>query len=191
MMGAGNSGASMYQANVNLNTGGGSKKQGITSRVGLTNWSNPAVQTNSNGQGRFKLICVNQLGGVGVGRSMFGGAFTQVRGIPRCTNALTLYMTSLTSLFAEPQSDTLCTIRSVDEFAVLDFKRTLTAQDPDTVVLVPVSGPRFTASVYQTVNKSVVVQKQYVVDILTALGDLTKLALFEAGKPLYLSARME
>jgi hypothetical protein len=63
-----------------LNTFGGDKKQGLTSRVGLDNWSNTAVQTYSNGYGRNNLVMMNQLGGVGAGKSMFNGRFTQVDG---------------------------------------------------------------------------------------------------------------
>jgi hypothetical protein len=81
MMGAGNATSTSYNSNVNLNTGGGNKKQGITSRVGLDNWANLAVQTYSNGYGRNKLFVMNQLGGVGAGRSMFNGRFTQVGGV--------------------------------------------------------------------------------------------------------------
>jgi hypothetical protein len=81
MMGAGNASSTKYNSNVNLNTGGGSKKQGITSRVGLDNWANLAIQTYSNGYGRNKLFVMNQLGGVGAGRSMFNGRFTQVDGV--------------------------------------------------------------------------------------------------------------
>jgi hypothetical protein len=80
MMGAGNASSTIYNTNVNLNTFGGNKKQGITSRVGLDNWANSAVQTYSNGYGRNKLFCMNQLGGVGAGRSMFNGRFTQTDG---------------------------------------------------------------------------------------------------------------
>jgi thiamine pyrophosphate-dependent acetolactate synthase large subunit-like protein len=81
MMGAGNSSSTIYNTNVNLNTFGGTKKQGITSRVGLDNWANSAVQTYSNGYGRNKLFCMNQLGGVGAGKSMFNGRFTQTDGV--------------------------------------------------------------------------------------------------------------
>jgi hypothetical protein len=81
MMGAGNASSTKYKTNVNLNTGGGDKKQGITSRVGLDNWANVAIQTYSNGYGRNKLFIMNQLGGVGVGKSMFNGRFTQVDGV--------------------------------------------------------------------------------------------------------------
>jgi hypothetical protein len=81
MMGAGNAGMSVYNVNTNLNTFGGSKKQGITSRVGLGPWANTAVQTYSNGYGRNKLFVINQLGGVGAGQSMFNRRFTQVDGV--------------------------------------------------------------------------------------------------------------
>jgi len=81
MMGAGNASCTKYNTNVNLNSGGGDKKQGITSRVGLDNWANVAIQTYSNGYGRNKLFIMNQLGGVGVGKSMFNGRFTQVDGV--------------------------------------------------------------------------------------------------------------
>ncbi len=80
-MGAGNASSTKYNSNVNLNTGGGSKKQGITSRVGLDNWANLAIQTYSNGYGSQKIFVMNQLGGVGAGRSMFNGRFTQVDGV--------------------------------------------------------------------------------------------------------------
>jgi hypothetical protein len=81
MMGAGNACMSIYNVNTNLNTFGGSKKQGITSRVGLGPWANTAVQTYSNGYGRNKLFVINQLGGVGAGQSMFNRRFTQVDGL--------------------------------------------------------------------------------------------------------------
>jgi len=64
MMGAGLASSSSYNTNVNLNAGGGDKKQGITSRVGLDNWANIAVQTYSNGYGRNKVFTMNQLNGV-------------------------------------------------------------------------------------------------------------------------------
>jgi hypothetical protein len=81
MMGAGNACSSLYKCDANLKTGGGSKKQGVTSRVGLNQWSNREVQVQSNGAGRFKLFCTNQLGGVGVGHSMFGGAHNRADGV--------------------------------------------------------------------------------------------------------------
>ena len=81
MMGAGHASSSLYKCSPNLPTGGGNKKQGITSRVGLDNWENREIQIQSNGIGRFKLHFVNQLGGVEPGHSMFGGRWNRGHGI--------------------------------------------------------------------------------------------------------------
>ena len=81
MMGAGSAGSTMYNSNVNVPTGGGAKKQGITSRVGLDNWENREIQTHSNGIGRFKLVFMNQLGGVEPGHSMFRGRWNRADGV--------------------------------------------------------------------------------------------------------------
>ena len=81
MMGAGNASASLYNCDPNEPTGGGSKKQGLNSRVGLDSWSNPVIQNKSNGAGRFKLFTMNQLGGIGPGNSQFGGRFNRADGI--------------------------------------------------------------------------------------------------------------
>jgi len=73
MMGAGLAGSSVFSVNPNQNTAGGSKKQGIPSRIGLDGWADRSVQINANGSvtGRNMIFVVNQLGGVGVGKSMF------------------------------------------------------------------------------------------------------------------------
>jgi hypothetical protein len=73
MMGAGFACSSLYVVNPNQNTAGGNKKQGLTSRVGLNPWSDRAVQINANGsvRGRNMIFVVNQLSGVGRGRSQF------------------------------------------------------------------------------------------------------------------------
>ena len=86
-MGAGNAGASLYSSSPNSNSGGGSKKQGVTSRVGLDGWSNRDIQISSNGRGRLQMFFMNQLGGVGAGHSMFGGRFGGSPGGIRHTNA--------------------------------------------------------------------------------------------------------
>lgn len=100
MIGAGHASSTLYKSNPNLNTGGGLKKQGITSRVGLDNWENREIQTHSNGIGRFKLVCMNQLGGVGPGMSMFGGRWNRADGVhfPRSTPTPTpVYMLVLSA----------------------------------------------------------------------------------------------
>jgi len=88
MMGAGNASATLYKCDPNIPTGGGNKKQGITSRVGLDMWGNREIQTQSNGIGRFKLICMNQLGGVGAGHSMFGGLWNRADGMKSCNSGI-------------------------------------------------------------------------------------------------------
>ena len=90
MMGAGLSGSSLYNTNPNLNTSGGDKKQGIATRVGIDAWANLGYQTNANGIGRNQVFIMNQLGGVGVGRSMFNTAYVQPRGLGITNNNLDL-----------------------------------------------------------------------------------------------------
>jgi hypothetical protein len=91
MTGAGFAGYTSYgNLNVNQNTSGGDKKQGIPPYTGLNNWSNRAVKINSNGspQQRSVVFCMNQLGGVGVGKSQFRTAstFANPRGL-HCNSA--------------------------------------------------------------------------------------------------------
>jgi hypothetical protein len=73
MMGAGLASSHSYNVNTNLNTSGGDKKQGIPPYTGLDNWANRAVKINANGspEKRRVVFCINQLGGVGVGKSQF------------------------------------------------------------------------------------------------------------------------
>jgi hypothetical protein len=69
----GGAGSMKSNVNVNLNTAGGNKKQGITSRVTTDAWTNTSIKSDSNGMNRNIVFTQNQLGGVGVGRSMFKG----------------------------------------------------------------------------------------------------------------------
>lgn len=69
-MGAGFAGMSKH-IHMNADVGGGSKKQGLTSRVGLNNWTNPVIQARSNGIGRNLVFRINQLGGIGRRNTMF------------------------------------------------------------------------------------------------------------------------
>lgn len=67
---------SSRRANVNLNTGGGNKKQGLAPKA--TNFfiapytGNQYSVGSGDGRDRFRLVCMNQLGGIGRGRSQFG-----------------------------------------------------------------------------------------------------------------------
>lgn len=80
-------GTSPY-ANLNLNTAGGSKKQGLPRSIGLNAWSERAVRTNAWGSynQRRMIFCMNQLGGVGANQSQFNiaGKFSRPDGVLRC-----------------------------------------------------------------------------------------------------------
>jgi hypothetical protein len=62
-----------YNVNVNLNTAGGNKKQGIAPTVGKDHWADSAIQIRADGTAatRALIISMNQLGGVGRGYSQF------------------------------------------------------------------------------------------------------------------------
>jgi len=81
MIGAGNASASIYNSNPNLNTFGGTNREYIR---------------KANGQGKTNLFIMNQLSGVGVGKSMFNTRFTQPRGIR--DNNFILYLINNSSL---------------------------------------------------------------------------------------------
>jgi hypothetical protein len=83
IMGAGNASSSVYNSNINLNTFGGNKKQDIATRVGINPWTNRDYQKKANGIGKTKLFIMNQIGGVGVGRSMFNTPYVQPRGLKK------------------------------------------------------------------------------------------------------------
>ena len=83
MMGAGLGSASLYKSNPNVNTFGGDKKQGLPISVGLDPWADRATRILSIGTNRNKLFVMNQLGGVGVGRSMFNVYYTNKDGVKK------------------------------------------------------------------------------------------------------------
>ena len=67
IMGAGNAGASRFIA-MNGNQGGGNKKQGLPSYIGRVT----GIDYNRiYGNNRMSVFYMNQLGGIGKGRSMF------------------------------------------------------------------------------------------------------------------------
>ena len=67
---------SSRRANINLNSGGGDKKQGLAPKSTFffkAPFTGRQYSTDSgDGSNRFKLVCMNQLGGIGRGRSQFG-----------------------------------------------------------------------------------------------------------------------
>lgn len=76
---AGNAGASSYIA-LNSPSGGGTKKQGLAPTVGRQSDLN---YNRSYGNDRNLIFMVNQLGGVGKGRSMFASNADGVNGVTR------------------------------------------------------------------------------------------------------------
>lgn len=82
IMGAGNAGASKYLT-LNGNNGGGSKKQGLPSNIGRKE-----NDDRSYGNNRNVVFYMNQLGGVGKGKSMFS---TNADGVHNPTKSLFKY----------------------------------------------------------------------------------------------------
>ena len=85
---AGGAGSSVYNVNVNLNTAGGNKKSGLPPLTNAsTPWANNAMRMRANSTPfqRNTIYSVNQLGGVGVGRSMFniGNGYSRPDGATR------------------------------------------------------------------------------------------------------------
>jgi len=72
MMGAGNAGSTVYNTNVNLDTAGGDKKQGLPPFANAsTPWANRAMQIRAVGDKRNVIFTLNQIGGVGRAMSQF------------------------------------------------------------------------------------------------------------------------
>ena len=90
VMGAGLAGSTQSKVSINGNSGGGDKKQGLVSSVGLTYWSNRAILIHANGQNdRNMVFCVNQLGGIGANKSMFrtAGSYARKDGVKKNANS--------------------------------------------------------------------------------------------------------
>jgi len=81
-MGAGLGGSTAKNLNVNGNTGGGNKKQGLatTTNTGVSFASN-AIKNKAYGENRDFIFCVNQLGGIGGKSKMFA---TTADGVKDC-----------------------------------------------------------------------------------------------------------
>jgi len=70
-MGPGLGGSSKYNVNVNINTGGGSKKQGLPATRNVGNpFALNAIKRRASSNSKA-LIIINQLGGIGRKRSQF------------------------------------------------------------------------------------------------------------------------
>jgi hypothetical protein len=64
IMGAGTAGSTIHNCNVNLNTAGGSKKQGFPFTLGSPTINRHAIH-KSIGLNRTVIYTINQLGGIG------------------------------------------------------------------------------------------------------------------------------
>lgn len=88
MMGAGNAGSTVYNSNVNLDTAGGNKKQGLPPfATASTPWANRAMQIRAVGDKRNYIFPMNQLGGIGRAKSQFkvGNGINSPDGFKRFT----------------------------------------------------------------------------------------------------------
>jgi hypothetical protein len=65
MMGAGNAGSTVYNSNVNLNTAGGNKKQGLPFSLNDPIINHRSIKIGAVGNKRDVIFTINQLGGVG------------------------------------------------------------------------------------------------------------------------------
>ena len=80
-MSAGRAGATAYNTNVNANTGGGNKKQGLSTTTNKGINSSNAIKNRAYGENRDFVFCVNQLGGIGGKSKMFA---TTADGVKDC-----------------------------------------------------------------------------------------------------------
>ena len=81
-MSAGRAGATAYNTNVNANTGGGNKKQGLTTTTNKSvQFVSDAIKNRAYGENRDFVFCVNQLGGIGGKSKMFA---TTADGVKDC-----------------------------------------------------------------------------------------------------------
>ena len=75
------------RSSTNRPTGGGNKKQDLVPKVGAGSWASRAMLLHANGQNasRNVVFCMNQLGGVGAGKSMFrtANSFAKKSGIQK------------------------------------------------------------------------------------------------------------
>jgi len=65
IIGAGSAGSTNYHCNVNLNTAGGNKKQGLPFSVTTQTYNKPWIAIKAIGDKRDYIFTMNQIGGVG------------------------------------------------------------------------------------------------------------------------------
>jgi len=65
VIGAGSAGSTIYHCNVNLNTAGGTKKQGFPFSLDRRTFQDRAVKRRATGDKRNYIFTLNQIGGIG------------------------------------------------------------------------------------------------------------------------------
>jgi hypothetical protein len=197
MMGAGNASASLYKTNPNINTFGGSKKQDIPTRVGIDAWANYGYQTSANGIGRNKLFIMNQIGGVGVGRSMFNTSYVQPRGLRKIIDISDIaywdgvqhvlkkdvtipsgHSLTTTSTFTVGQGTTLTVLgnfQSQGHIIVQGVLNILGNHDHKKMTIEPTGSYNVSGSAYSS-NKSIL--KTVIDDTETDVADVTNQGIF-------------
>ena len=73
IIGAGSAGSLIYNTNVNLNTGGGSKKQGLPFSIGESTYNRPEIRRRATGDCRNVIFTLNQVGGANRTNHFNGG----------------------------------------------------------------------------------------------------------------------
>ena len=73
VIGAGLAGSSIYNSNVNLNTGGGSKKQGSPITLGSPIFNMKEIKRRATGPNRDVVFMLNQVGGANRTNHFQGG----------------------------------------------------------------------------------------------------------------------
>ena len=63
IIGAGSAGSLAYNTNVNLNTGGGTKKQGLPFTLGSSRFNLNQVKIHATGNSKNVIFKLNQVGG--------------------------------------------------------------------------------------------------------------------------------
>lgn len=65
VIGACSAGSTIYNCNVNLNTAGGNKKQGLPFQLDRRTFQHRAVKIKATGDKRDYIFTMNQIGGIG------------------------------------------------------------------------------------------------------------------------------
>ena len=65
IIGAGTAGSTIYHCNVNLNTAGGTKKQGLPFSISDSNLCHRPIKIKAYGTHRDVIFTLNQVGGIG------------------------------------------------------------------------------------------------------------------------------